>query len=102
MIKAEKKILRALKDYYLYLSERLVYIRYDFIDVSDREFKRIIKTREIYKKFFNIAGFKTWLLKNNHPETGRPVSKADTEYQFFMLAQKMKNEILRSEEYGEK
>ena len=95
MTKYEKKNVMALRHYYEYLIIRFKFINLAIIDVSDKEFTRMCNTRNLYKKAFINAGFKTWLLKKNHEARRQECIGIDK--QFYDVAIKLRDEILRSE-----
>ena len=93
----QKKVKIALRRYYQYLDLCFKYIALSIIEVSDKEFTRMYLTRNIYRQaFYNHNGFKKWLLDKNHKCSKHP-KLSPTDNAFYIVAERLKNEILESE-----
>ena len=93
----ERKIIIALRRYWLYLKMRTVYINSGFLNVSDKEFKRISKTMDMYYlAFYTHTGFMDWLIKKDFSHVSYiPIEGKERFY--FNIADKLKNDILEAE-----
>lgn len=89
--RAADKTRNALRRYYQYLSARLKFYDLGFVDICDREYNRINKTRSIYFLYFaENNGFRAWIWAKHITENKG----------FYKLVENLKNEILRSEDNG--
>lgn len=90
----DKKTVKALRDYWKYLTIRLSAIKLEIIQVSDAEFFRICKVRSFYLKLFlEDPKFKTWLLTLPHYQGHGTMN----DIKFSARAKELKNKILEFE-----
>lgn len=93
----ERKIIIALRRYWIYLQARLLYINSGFLDVSDKEYRRICKTVDLYyTEFYAHTGFMDWLIKKDFSHVSY-IPREGKERFYFNIADKLKNDILEAE-----